>query len=62
MLVDFFPVLSFCPTGVLTQLVSDDVMRPFGRTYIPDSYVNYLESGGSRVMPIRWALMFFKYG
>ncbi|XP_017267771.1 gamma-glutamyl hydrolase [Kryptolebias marmoratus] len=39
--------------GVLTQLVSDDVMKPFGRTFIPDSYVNYIESGGSRVMPIR---------
>ncbi|XP_029961102.1 gamma-glutamyl hydrolase [Salarias fasciatus] len=39
--------------GVLTQIVSDDVMKPFGRTYIPASYVKYLESGGSRVMPIR---------
>ncbi|KAG7237421.1 hypothetical protein INR49_032393 [Caranx melampygus] len=39
--------------GILTQLVSDDVMKPFGRTYIPASYVKYIESGGSRVMPIR---------
>lgn len=46
--------LCFCPTGILTQLVSDDVMKPFGRTYIPASYVKYIESGGSRVMPIRW--------
>ncbi|XP_008287386.1 gamma-glutamyl hydrolase [Stegastes partitus] len=42
--------------GVLTQLVSDDVMKPFGKTYIPASYVKYLESGGSRVMPIRLTL------
>ncbi|XP_034548050.1 gamma-glutamyl hydrolase [Notolabrus celidotus] len=39
--------------GILTQLVSDKDMRPFGRTYIPASYVKYIESGGSRVMPIR---------
>lgn len=42
--------------GVLTQIVSDEVMKPFGRTYIPASYVKYLESGGSRVMPIRLTL------
>ncbi|XP_037535976.1 gamma-glutamyl hydrolase [Nematolebias whitei] len=47
--------------GVLTQLVSDDVMKPFGRTYIPDSYVNYIESGGSRVMPIRLTLSTAEY-
>lgn len=39
--------------GILTQLVSAEVMKPFGRTYIPSSYVKYIESGGSRVMPIR---------
>ncbi|KAG7490372.1 gamma-glutamyl hydrolase-like [Solea senegalensis] len=39
--------------GILTQIVSDDVMKPFGKTYIPASYVKYTESGGSRVMPIR---------
>lgn len=50
---DFLCVL-FCHAGVLTQVVSDEIMKPFGRTYIPDSYVNYIESGGSRVMPIRW--------
>ncbi|MEQ2228983.1 hypothetical protein ILYODFUR_014244 [Ilyodon furcidens] len=47
--------------GVLTQIVSDDVMKPFGRTYIPDSYVNYIESGGSRVMPIRLTLSTAEY-
>lgn len=50
----FSQFVCFCPTGILTQLVSDDVMKPFGRTYIPASYVKYIESGGSRVMPIRW--------
>lgn len=39
--------------GILTQTVVDDVMKPFGRTYIPASYVKYVESGGGRVMPIR---------
>ncbi|XP_053181716.1 gamma-glutamyl hydrolase [Scomber japonicus] len=39
--------------GILTQLVSDEVMKPYGRTYIPASYVKYIESGGSRVMPIK---------
>lgn len=47
--------------GVLTQIVSDDIMKPFGRTYIPDSYVNYIESGGSRVMPIRLTLSDAEY-
>uniref|UniRef100_A0A3Q2QXI7 folate gamma-glutamyl hydrolase n=1 Tax=Fundulus heteroclitus TaxID=8078 RepID=A0A3Q2QXI7_FUNHE len=47
--------------GVLTQIVSDEVMKPFGETYIPDSYVNYIESGGSRVMPIRLTLSTAEY-
>lgn len=41
------------PTGILTQMVSDKPMKPFGNTYIPSSYVKYIESGGSRVLPIR---------
>ncbi|KAI3372729.1 hypothetical protein L3Q82_023193 [Scortum barcoo] len=47
--------------GILTQLVSDDVMKPFGSTYIPASYVKYIESGGSRVMPIRLTLTTKEY-
>ncbi|XP_036953130.1 gamma-glutamyl hydrolase [Acanthopagrus latus] len=47
--------------GILTQLVSDEVMKPFGRTYIPSSYVKYIESGGSRVMPIRLTLTTAEY-
>ncbi|XP_040928213.2 gamma-glutamyl hydrolase [Betta splendens] len=47
--------------GVLTQLVSDEVMKPFGKAYIPSSYVKYLESGGSRVMPIRLTLTTAEY-
>lgn len=39
--------------GVLTQLISDEAMKPFGETYIPAAYVKYMESGGCRVMPIR---------
>ncbi|KAK1892299.1 Gamma-glutamyl hydrolase [Dissostichus eleginoides] len=38
--------------GILTQMISDKAMKPFGKTYIPSSYVKYIESGGSRVMPI----------
>ncbi|CAJ1069066.1 gamma-glutamyl hydrolase-like [Xyrichtys novacula] len=47
--------------GILTQLVSDEVMKPFGRTYIPASYVKYIESGGSRVVPIRLTLTTAEY-
>ncbi|XP_029366375.1 gamma-glutamyl hydrolase [Echeneis naucrates] len=47
--------------GILTQLVTDDVMKPFGRTYIPGAYVKYIESGGSRVMPIRLTLSTAEY-
>lgn len=39
--------------GILTQMVSDEEMKPFGETYIPSSYVKYIEAGGSRVVPIR---------
>lgn len=39
--------------GILTQIVTDEEMKPYGDTYIPASYVKYIESGGSRVMPIR---------
>lgn len=44
------------PTGILTQMISDKHMKPFGNTYIPSSYVKYIESGGSRVLPIRWVV------
>lgn len=47
--------------GILTQMVSDEVMKPFGSTYIPASYVKYTESGGSRVMPIRLTLSNAEY-
>nr|XP_046243759.1 gamma-glutamyl hydrolase [Scatophagus argus] len=47
--------------GVLTQIVSDEVLKPFGRTFIPASYVKYMESGGSRVMPIRLTLSAAEY-
>ncbi|KAF7694887.1 gamma-glutamyl hydrolase [Silurus meridionalis] len=39
--------------GILTQEVSDPNLQPYGGTYIPSSYVNYVESGGARVIPIR---------
>ncbi|XP_037337855.2 gamma-glutamyl hydrolase [Pungitius pungitius] len=47
--------------GILTQIVSDEKMKPFGRTYIPSSYVKFTESGGSRVMPIRLTLKTTEY-
>ncbi|XP_068594622.1 gamma-glutamyl hydrolase [Brachionichthys hirsutus] len=47
--------------GILTQMVSDEAMKPFGKTYIPASYVKYVESGGSRVMPIRLYLTTIEY-
>ncbi|KAL0979119.1 hypothetical protein UPYG_G00180980 [Umbra pygmaea] len=39
--------------GILTQEVNDRVMKPYGNTYIAASYVKFVESGGSRVVPIR---------
>ncbi|XP_060737975.1 gamma-glutamyl hydrolase [Tachysurus vachellii] len=39
--------------GILTQEVNDSSLRLYGRTYIPSSYVKYIESGGARVIPIR---------
>ncbi|KAM8885126.1 gamma-glutamyl hydrolase [Spinachia spinachia] len=47
--------------GILTQIVSDEEMKPFGRTYIPSSYVKFVESGGSRVMSIRLTLETTEY-
>ncbi|KAF6730146.1 Gamma-glutamyl hydrolase [Oryzias melastigma] len=47
--------------GILTMIVSDEVMKPFGRTYIPASYVKYVESGSGRVMPIRLTLTTSEY-
>ncbi|XP_049618546.1 gamma-glutamyl hydrolase isoform X1 [Syngnathus scovelli] len=42
--------------GILTQIVSDAAMKQYGSTYIPASYVKYIESAGSRVMPIKLTL------
>ncbi|XP_056426895.1 gamma-glutamyl hydrolase-like [Hyla sarda] len=39
--------------GIITQEVSDEVFLQYGKTYIADSYVKFLESAGSRVVPIR---------
>ncbi|XP_066570474.1 gamma-glutamyl hydrolase isoform X2 [Amia ocellicauda] len=39
--------------GILTQEVVDDVMKPFGKTYIPAAYVKFIESSGSMVIPVR---------
>ncbi|KAM9475344.1 gamma-glutamyl hydrolase [Clarias gariepinus] len=39
--------------GILTQEVTDPNLQQYGRTYIPSSYVKYIESGGARVIPIR---------
>ncbi|XP_056146141.1 gamma-glutamyl hydrolase-like isoform X2 [Lampris incognitus] len=47
--------------GILTQIVTDAAMKPFGKTYIPGSYVKYIESGGSRVVPIRLTLTIAEY-
>ncbi|KAE8619469.1 hypothetical protein XENTR_v10009802 [Xenopus tropicalis] len=39
--------------GIVAQEVTDKEFFPFGATYIADSYVKFLESAGSRVVPIR---------
>uniref|UniRef100_A0A3Q3WXH8 folate gamma-glutamyl hydrolase n=1 Tax=Mola mola TaxID=94237 RepID=A0A3Q3WXH8_MOLML len=49
------------PAGILTQMVSDEAMKPYGSTYIPASYVKYVEAGGSRVVPIRLTLAAAEY-
>ncbi|XP_019743418.1 gamma-glutamyl hydrolase [Hippocampus comes] len=47
--------------GILTQIVSDEAMKQYGSTYIPASYVKYIESAGSRVMPIKLTLSTAEY-
>nr|XP_033806285.1 gamma-glutamyl hydrolase-like isoform X2 [Geotrypetes seraphini] len=42
--------------GILTQENTDETLKPFGKAYIPASYVKYLESAGCRVAPIRLTL------
>ncbi|XP_068130695.1 gamma-glutamyl hydrolase-like isoform X2 [Hyperolius riggenbachi] len=39
--------------GIVTQEVSDKDFFQYGRTFIADSYVKFLESAGCRVVPIR---------
>ncbi|KAM5172480.1 gamma-glutamyl hydrolase-like [Mantella aurantiaca] len=39
--------------GIITQEVSDEIFFQYGKTYIADSYVKFLESAGCRVVPIR---------
>ncbi|XP_053319050.1 gamma-glutamyl hydrolase-like [Spea bombifrons] len=39
--------------GIVAQEVTDEAFVPFGKTYIADSYVKFLESAGCRVIPIR---------
>ncbi|XP_050393733.1 gamma-glutamyl hydrolase A [Patella vulgata] len=45
--INYRPVI-----GILTQRVSQELSQ-YGDTYIPASYVNYLEESGARVVPIR---------
>ncbi|KAJ7993951.1 hypothetical protein DPEC_G00260000 [Dallia pectoralis] len=47
--------------GILTQEVNDQAMKPFGKAYIAASYVKYIESGGSRVVPIRLTMSTAEY-
>ncbi|XP_041089293.1 gamma-glutamyl hydrolase isoform X1 [Polyodon spathula] len=47
--------------GILTQEIEDDNLKPFGKTYIPSSYVKYLESAGCRVTPVKLNLTLPEY-
>ncbi|MGH0167524.1 UNVERIFIED_CONTAM: hypothetical protein FKN15_053035, partial [Acipenser sinensis] len=47
--------------GILTQETEDDNLKPFGKTYIPSSYVKYLESAGCRVTPVKLNLTLPEY-
>ncbi|XP_028655552.1 gamma-glutamyl hydrolase [Erpetoichthys calabaricus] len=47
--------------GILTQETVDDDLKPFGKAYIPASYVKFVESAGSRVAPIKLNLTYVEY-
>ncbi|KAM9810577.1 gamma-glutamyl hydrolase [Neosynchiropus ocellatus] len=47
--------------GILTMIVVDKDLKPFGETFIGASYVKYVESGGCRVVPIRLTLTDSEY-
>ncbi|XP_058864467.1 gamma-glutamyl hydrolase-like isoform X3 [Acipenser ruthenus] len=47
--------------GILTQETEDDNLKPYGKTYIPSSYVKYLESAGCRVTPVKLNLTLPEY-
>ncbi|XP_032242688.1 gamma-glutamyl hydrolase isoform X2 [Nematostella vectensis] len=39
--------------GILAHDIDDDIIKKYGKSFIPASYVKYLESAGARVVPIR---------
>ncbi|MEE6479262.1 hypothetical protein FKM82_012192 [Ascaphus truei] len=47
--------------GIVAQEVTDESLLSFGKTYIADSYVKFLESAGCRVVPIRLNLPEIEY-
>ncbi|KAM8865678.1 gamma-glutamyl hydrolase [Synchiropus picturatus] len=47
--------------GILTMIVVDNDLKPFGETFIAASYVKYMESGGCRVVPIKLTLTDSEY-
>ncbi|MEE6479263.1 hypothetical protein FKM82_012192 [Ascaphus truei] len=46
---------------IVAQEVTDESLLSFGKTYIADSYVKFLESAGCRVVPIRLNLPEIEY-
>lgn len=47
--------------GILAEEITEKDLLPFGKTYIPSSYVKFLESAGCRVMPVRLNLLLSEY-
>ena len=48
----FFNLLAYYFIGVLAQSTDPDE-RHLGDTYIPATYIKYIESAGARVVPVR---------
>ncbi|XP_072044592.1 gamma-glutamyl hydrolase-like isoform X2 [Amphiura filiformis] len=38
--------------GVMTQAVTSSSLMKYGNSYLPENYVNYLQSAGARVVPV----------
>ena len=54
----FFNLLAYYFIGVLAQSTDPDE-RHLGDTYIPATYIKYIESAGARVVPVRLEIWYY---